>query len=157
MPTHEFFLKAAVQLSAKNVQSNVGGPFGAVIVQHGRIIARGVNLVTAHNDPTAHAEVVAIRKACKKLKTFELSNCILYSSCEPCPMCLASAYWARVDAIYFANNRADAAAIGFSDQDIYNEFLKGLAERQLPIFEIPLAEAKEVFKRWNQNAAKVMY
>jgi tRNA(Arg) A34 adenosine deaminase TadA len=157
MPTHEYFLKAAVQLSAKNVQSNVGGPFGAVIVQNGRIIARGVNLVTAHNDPTAHAEVVAIRKACKKLKTFELSNCILYTSCEPCPMCLASAYWARVEAIYFANNRMDAAAIGFSDQDIYEEFLKELAERQIPIFEIPLNEAKEVFDRWNKNNLKVMY
>lgn len=144
MPSHEYFLAQAVKLSAKNVHTNAGGPFGAVIVQDGKIIARGVNQVTFRNDPTAHAEVVAIRRACKKLKTFELKNCILYTSCEPCPMCLASAYWARVDAIYFANNRADAAAIGFSDKLIYDEFLKQLSDRQLPIHEIPLERASEV-------------
>lgn len=157
MPSHAHFLKLAVKLSAKNVQKNAGGPFGAVIVRQGEVISRGVNGVTASNDPTAHAEVVAIRKACKKLKSFDLSGCILYSSCEPCPMCLAAAYWARVEAIYFANNRKDAAAIGFSDQDIYNEFQKELKDRQLPIHEYPLEGAIDVFRDWQKSAVKVRY
>jgi len=157
MPSHAYFLNQAVKLSAKNVRENKGGPFGAVIVKEGKIVARGVNLVTSSNDPTAHAEVMAIRKACKKLKTFELHNCILYTSCEPCPMCLASAYWARVDAIYFANNRSDAAAIGFSDQLIYDEFLKELPERQLPIHHIALDVALEVFRQWEQSTSKIEY
>jgi len=157
MPTHEDYLKLAVRLAEKNVLENSGGPFGAVIVREGRVIARGVNQVTANNDPTAHAEIVAIRKASKKLKSFELKNCVLYTSCEPCPMCLAAAYWARVDAIYFANNRADAAAIGFSDQDIYDEFLKAIPNRTLPIHEIPLNEANEVFALWQKSMQKIIY
>lgn len=157
MPTHEHFLRLAVRLSAKNVETNSGGPFGAVIVKDGKVLAKGVNQVTAKNDPTAHAEVVAIRNAARKLGSFELKKCILYTSCEPCPMCLAAAYWARVDAIYFANNRADAAAIGFSDQDIYDEFSKEMSARLLPIHEIKLTEAQEVFQDWNRSLQKIMY
>lgn len=157
MPTHEHFLKQAVRLSAKNVKTNSGGPFGALIVKAGKVIASGVNRVTATNDPTAHAEVVAIRKASKKLGSFELKGCVLYTSCEPCPMCLAAAYWARVEAVYFANDRADAAAIGFSDQAIYDEFLKELPERQLPIHQLHLSEAQEVFQLWQKSEQKIRY
>ncbi len=157
MSSHEHFLKLAIQLSAKNVATNKGGPFGAVIVREGKVLSKGVNRVTSTNDPTAHAEVVAIRRATKKLGSFELKGCILYTSCEPCPMCLAAAYWARVEAIYFANSRADAAAIGFSDQDIYDEFLKELAVRRLPIHAVKLPEAQEVFQLWQKSLDKIIY
>lgn len=157
MSEHADFLKQAIKLSAQNVAKNAGGPFGAIIVKGGKIVGRGVNKVTSSNDPTAHAEVVAIRKASKKLRSFELKGCILYTSCEPCPMCLAAAYWARLDAVYFANNRSDAAAIGFSDADIYEEIKRDLIDRYLPIHEIKLEEAAEVFRNWEKSPAKISY
>ncbi len=154
---HLHFLKRAVRLSAENVSKAKGGPFGAVVVKDGKLIASGSNLVTSLNDPTAHAEVVAIRKASAKLKTFDLSGCILYSSCEPCPMCLSAAYWARVDAIYFANSREQAAAIGFSDKEIYDEVAKPLTERSIQIQQLPLPEALEVFEHWQISVSKIVY
>src|SRR5690349_11153148 len=113
MDQHEKFMKLAIQLSKKNVLDNIGGPFGAVIVKDGRVIAKSANKVTTTNDPTAHAEVSAIRLACKKLKTFDLSGCVIYTSCEPCPMCLSAVYWAKINFIYYANTKQDADDIGF--------------------------------------------
>jgi tRNA(Arg) A34 adenosine deaminase TadA len=113
---HRKFMQLAIQLSEQNVDQGKGGPFGAVVVKDGKVIAKSANKVTSSNDPTAHAEVSAIRAACKKLKTFDLSGCVIYTSCEPCPMCLGAIYWARLDKIYYANTKVDAAAIGFDDQ-----------------------------------------
>jgi tRNA(Arg) A34 adenosine deaminase TadA len=123
------FLREAIQVSIKNVQENNGGPFGAVIVKAGKIIARGANKVTAKNDPTAHAEVEAIRQACEVLGTFDLSGCDIYASCEPCPMCLGAIYWSRVDHLYFAATKEDAAEIGFDDEFIYEEIGKSFQSR----------------------------
>jgi guanine deaminase len=151
------FLKRAVELSRARMQTNQGGPFGAVIVKDGNVIAEGWNRVTSSNDPTAHAEVVAIRNACDTLATFDLSGATLYSSCEPCPMCLAAAYWARISRLVFANSRDEAAAIGFSDADIYDEVSKPIAERTLPTVHMPLAEAKAVFAEWRTKPDKIEY
>ena len=123
------FMKKAIRLSIANVEKGNGGPFGAVIVKDGKVIARGVNNVTSTNDPTAHAEIVAIRKACKALKTYQLTGCEIYTSCEPCPMCLAAIYWARHDKIYFAGSKEDAAAINFDDKLIYEEIARPISER----------------------------
>ena len=125
------FMREAIRLSVENVERGKGGPFGAVIVKDGKIIARGVNEVTSSNDPTAHAEVVAIRKACTALGTFQLQGCELYASCEPCPMCLAAIYWARPDKIYYANTKEDAAGIEFDDKFIYEEMSKPIGERSI--------------------------
>src|SRR5690349_2654824 len=129
---HKKFMEIAIRLSEKNVLEGIGGPFGAVVVRAGKVIAKSANKVTSSNDPTAHAEVSAIRLACKKLKTFDLSGCTIYTSCEPCPMCLSAIYWARIDTIYYANTKIDAADIGFSDKFIYDEIHKSMADRVLP-------------------------
>ncbi|HTM98205.1 MAG TPA: nucleoside deaminase [Pedobacter sp.] len=154
---HEKFMRMAIKLSTKNVLQSLGGPFGAVIVKDGKVIAKSANKVTVNNDPTAHAEVAAIRLACKKLKTFELTDCIVYTSCEPCPMCLAALYWARVKTVYYGNTKADAAAINFDDQFIYEELDKPLNERKIPIKQLLRDEAQEAFKLWDQSAMKTEY
>ncbi|MBP8067034.1 MAG: nucleoside deaminase [Pedobacter sp.] len=154
---HETFMRMAIKLSTQNVLQSLGGPFGAVIVKDGKVIAKSANKVTLRNDPTAHAEVAAIRLACKKLKTFDLSGCIVYTSCEPCPMCLGALYWARVDAIYYGNTKADAAAINFDDQFIYEELDKTLDQRKLAIKQLLRDEAQQAFKLWEKSAMKVDY
>jgi len=150
-------MRIAIELSAQNVLQSLGGPFGAVIVKDGKVIAKSANKVTSSNDPTAHAEVAAIRLACKKLKSFDLSGCTVYTSCEPCPMCLGALYWAKVDTIYYGNTKADAAAINFDDEFIYNELDKALEERKLPIKQLLRDEAQEAFKLWEKSAMKIDY
>lgn len=152
-----YFMREAIQLSIDNVISNSGGPFGAVIVKDGKIIAKGVNQVTANNDPTAHAEVMAIRGACQKLGSFQLAGCEIYTSCEPCPMCLGAIYWARPDKVYFANTKADAAAIQFDDQFIYEELARTISERKLFTEQLLRDEALVAFEKWNQSIQKKSY
>ncbi len=154
---HDRHMLQAIRLSAERMRSGNGGPFGAVIVKDGEVVAEGFNQVTTANDPTAHAEVMAIRLACKALGTFSLEGCTIYTSCEPCPMCLSAIYWARLDAIYFANTREDAADIGFDDEFLYREIPKPLSERQIPTKKIDLAEAGAVFEEWRVKPDKVMY
>lgn len=150
-------MRRAIDLAVENVRSGAGGPFGAVVVRHGEIIAEGVNLVTSTNDPTAHAEVVAIRKACNLTGHFELRDCELYSSCEPCPMCLGAIYWARVGRLYFAANRADAAHIGFDDSLIYDELAVPAGSRKIPAAILMREEALAAFRNWSESATKVLY
>jgi len=150
-------MREAIQLSISNIQTCNGGPFGAVIVKDGRIIAKGANNVTASNDPTAHAEVVAIRQACEKLQTFQLTGCEIYASCEPCPMCLGAIYWARLDKLYYANTKNDAAAINFDDKFIYEELEKPLEHRTLFTQQLLREEALEAFKSWSQQDQKIQY
>jgi tRNA(Arg) A34 adenosine deaminase TadA len=151
------FMRRAVDLSAERMRQNAGGPFGAVIVKDGKIIAEGWNKVTSSNDPTAHAEVSAIRAACSKLGTFSLAGCDIYTSCEPCPMCLSAIYWARLDRIFFANSREDAAAIGFDDALIYDEVPKSIDQRIIPTVKLDLPEAEAVFAEWQAKPDKVQY
>jgi tRNA(Arg) A34 adenosine deaminase TadA len=151
------FMRRAVELSAERMRQNAGGPFGAIIVRDGQIIAEGWNKVTSSNDPTAHAEVSAIRAACAKLGTFTLAGCDIYTSCEPCPMCLSAIYWARLDRIFFANSRQDAAAIGFDDEFLYREVPKPIEERSIPTLKLDLPEAAEVFAEWQAKPDKVEY
>ncbi len=151
------FMSKAIALSKTHMLKGHGGPFGAVIVRQGKIIAEGWNQVTSTNDPTAHAEVTAIRKACEKLKNFDLSDCEIYTSCEPCPMCLAAIYWARLSKIYYANTREDAAEIEFDDDFLYKEIKKDLKKRALPIQQIGRKEALQVFKLWQNKQDKVTY
>lgn len=155
--SHERFMHRAITLSREHMQQNDGGPFGAVIVKNGVIIGEGWNRVTSTNDPTAHAEVTAIREACKNLQTFDLEGAELYTSCEPCPMCLAAAYWARLGAIYYANTRADAAKHQFDDDFIYQEIPKKLEERSIPIKQLLHDEAYAVFREWDQKTDKIKY
>ncbi len=150
-------LAHAVALSRRHMEANEGGPFGAVIVSGGRVLAEGWNRVTSTNDPTAHAEVVAIRRACEALGSFSLEGATLYTSCEPCPMCLASAYWARVSRIVYANTRDQAAAIGFDDAYIYDEVPKDPAARTLPMVHVPTDEADAVFADWLKKADRIEY
>lgn len=150
-------MREAIRLSVENVEQNSGGPFGAVVVRDGRIIARGANQVTATHDPTAHAEVVAIRNACKELGSFQLEGCEIYCSCEPCPMCLAAIYWARPDAIYFANTKSDAAAIDFDDAFIYEEIGKPVPLRRLPAHQLLREEALVAFDLWKDSPHRVDY
>jgi guanine deaminase len=150
-------MRRAVELSAKRMRENAGGPFGAVVVKDGKVIAEGWNRVTSTNDPTAHAEVTAIRAACDKLGTFSLAGCEIYTSCEPCPMCLSAIYWARLDRIYFANSREDAAAIGFDDDFLYREVEKPIEARTIPTVKLDLPEAKAVFEEWERKPDKVEY
>jgi guanine deaminase len=150
------FMKRAIELSKRNIESG-GGPFGAVIVRDGKIIGEGWNKVTANNDPTAHAEVEAIRTACQNEKNFDLSGAEIYTSCEPCPMCLSAVYWARLSKIYFANTKKDAADIHFDDDFIYTEIPKPLNERQIPMIQMMHQEALEVFKAWDQSTIKINY
>ena len=151
------FMARAIQLSIENVHSNNGGPFGAVIVRDGKIIAENVNRVTSTNDPTAHAEVLAIRQACTKLGVFELLDCELYTSCEPCPMCLGAIYWAHISRMYFANSAEDAAAIGFDDSFIYKELKLPHAERKIPTRQMMREEALAAFKAWAEKPDKIAY
>ncbi|NEP02449.1 MAG: nucleoside deaminase [Symploca sp. SIO2E9] len=150
------FMQEAIALSLKSVNSG-GGPFGAVIVKDGEIIAKAHNQVTSTNDPTAHAEIVAIRQACKVLNTFQLTGCQLYTSCEPCPMCLGAIYWARLDLVYYANTKFDAAQIGFDDQFIYKELDLSISDRQLPMSQLMRDEALVVFQEWANKTDKVEY
>lgn len=150
-------MRHAIALSRRGMEDGAGGPFGAVVVKHGQVVAEGWNQVTSTNDPTAHAEVVAIRRACAALGRFDLKGATLYTSCEPCPMCLAAAYWARLDAVVFGNAREEAAAIGFDDQFLYDEVAKPVAERSLPMRRLLAAEALEVFEAWAAKPDKVPY
>lgn len=151
------FMKRAIELSRIHMHNGEGGPFGAVIVKDGKIVGEGWNQVTSTNDPTAHAEVVAIRNACRELKTFDLTGAELYTSCEPCPMCLAASYWARISRIYFGNTREDAAQIEFDDDFIYTEIPKKHDERKIPMQQMLREEAFEVFKEWEVKADKIKY
>ena len=150
------YMDLATRLSIENIDKG-GGPFGAVIVKDDEIIATGVNTVTLSNDPTAHAEVSAIRNACKKLSTFKLTGCTVYSSCEPCPMCLSALYWAGVKKIYYGNTKEDAAAIDFSDKFIYDEIDRKPEERSLPGIHIANSNAIEAFEKWAANPNKIEY
>src|SRR5580700_11017565 len=151
------YMARAIQLSIENVVSGQGGPFGAVIVKDGRIIAEGVNQVTHSNDPTAHAEVVAIRQACTVLGGFELKDCELYTSCEPCPMCLGAIYWARLSRLFFASGAADASQAGFDDSFIYNEFARPHSERGIPMVQMMREEALAGFRAWQEKPNKTPY
>lgn len=150
-------MREAIRLSHENIRQGKGGPFATVIVKNGTIIARGTNLVTSTNDPTAHAEIVAIREACRILGSYQLDGCEIYSSCEPCPMCLGAIYWARPKAIYFANTRDDAAAIGFDDRTIYDEFTRPHGERKIPMIQVLRNEALLAFREWQEKNDKVPY
>ena len=151
------FMREAIRLSLENVQSGKGGPFGAVIVKNGEMIATGVNEVTGTNDPTAHAEIIAIRNACKKLDSFQLDDCEIYCSCEPCPMCLGAIYWTRLKAVYFANTKKDAAEINFDDNSIYQEMELPINERKLPTIQLLRDEAQSAFIQWQKNDNKIDY
>jgi guanine deaminase len=153
----EEFMREAIKLSIYNVESGNGGPFGAVVVKDGKIIARGANQVTTSNDPTAHAEVVAIRMACEVLGTFQLDGCEIYTSCEPCPMCLGAIYWARPDKIYYANTKEDAAGIKFDDQFIYEEIERPIGSRRLFTQQMLRDEAFVAFTKWVQSVDKIDY
>jgi guanine deaminase len=157
MEDKKTFMREAIKLSLDNMRAGNGGPFGAVIVKDGKIIARGFNKVTSTNDPTAHAEVVAIREACKALGSFQLDGCEIYTSCEPCPMCLGAIYWARPDKMYFANTKVDAANIGFDDQFIYEEIELDVDKRKLPTEQLLQEEAIEAFKEWQSKTDKIEY
>lgn len=157
MKEHERFMRRAIQLSREHMEAGHGGPFGAVVVFDGKIVGEGWNQVTSQNDPTAHAEVVAIRQACKTLSRFSLAGATIYTSCEPCPMCLAAAYWARVDALYYGNTQADAAAIEFDDAFLYGEIARPIQQRNLKCEQILRDEALEVFKAWAAKPDKVPY
>ena len=151
------FMREAIRLSISNMQAGHGGPFGAVVVKNGQIIARGFNQVTSTHDPTCHAEVDAIRKACKELGTFQLDGCDLYTSCEPCPMCLGAIYWARPARVFYGNTKADAAAIGFDDQFIYEELDRPMTDRQLPMTQLLRDEALAGFRAWTELEGKTKY
>ena len=157
MENQKKFMREAIRLSIENVQSGNGGPFGTIIVKNGKIIASGVNKVTQSSDPTAHAEIVAIRSACETLGTFQLVGCEIYCSCEPCPMCLGAIYWARPDRIYFANTREDAADINFDDNFIYNELDVSISQRKLPTTQLLRDEAQMAFTQWRESTAKTEY
>lgn len=157
MTREEKFMKEAIDLSLKGMQDNQGGPFGCVIVKDDKIVGRGNNKVTSTNDPTAHAEVVAIRDACNNLGTYQLEGCEVYTSCEPCPMCLGAIYWARPSVIYFANNRQDAADIGFDDSMIYDEMAAAIEQRKIPIQSLSREEAIKVFNAWKDKEDKRAY
>jgi len=157
MTQHDKFMRMAIELAENNVVQGQGGPFGAVIVKDGMVIARSANKVVPTNDPTAHAEVSAIRLACKELETFSLEGCVIYTSCEPCPMCLGAIYWARIDHIYYANTKADAAAIGFDDKFIYDELDLPMESRKLPVVQLMRDEALNAFKLWETSERKTEY
>ena len=157
MSREEHFMNEAIYLSAKGITSNQGGPFGCVVVKNDQIVGRGHNQVTSTNDPTAHAEVVAIRDACKNLQTFQLDDCEIYTSCEPCPMCMGAIYWARPTKVYFANSRTDAANIGFDDSMIYDELTCDHSLRRIPIIQLGRDNALKVFDQWRDKEDKIGY
>ena len=150
-------MQAAIRLSQQKMRQNCGGPFGAIIVRNNKIVGRGWNQVTSTNDATAHAEITAIREACAKLSTFELSDCEIYTSCEPCPMCLGAIYWARLRRIHYANTRKDAAAIQFDDDFLYQEITLPVSRRAIPMMQLLRNEALKVFAEWNNKSDKVRY
>jgi guanine deaminase len=151
------FMQEAIRLAERGMSTRKGGPFGAVVVQGERIIGRGWNAVISRNDPTAHAEIMAIRAACKSLRAFTLSQCVIYTSCERCPMCLGAICWARIQRIYYANNRQDAAAIGFDDATFYQELSLPLTQRKIPMKQLLRAKALAVFEAWRKKPDKVQY
>ena len=151
------FMREAIRLSIQMMRRGQGGPFGAVVVRKGKIVGRGSNQVTSANDPTAHAEIVAIRAACKRLKTFQLDDCDLYTSCEPCPMCLSAIYWARLGHVFYGNTRQDAARIDFDDDLIYREVALPIEKRTLKMKQLLHAEALAAFSEWQQKTDKVLY
>ena len=150
-------MREAIRLSLDRMNDNEGGPFGAVVVRKGKIVGRGWNRVTSENDPTAHAEIVAIRDACKRLKRFELDDCEIYTSCEPCPMCLAAIYWAHLGRVYYANRRDDAAKIDFDDALIYREVKLPISRRKIPMKQMLRREALRVFRLWEAKPDKIPY
>jgi guanine deaminase len=151
------FMKRAGALARENIAKGTGGPFGAVVVKDGKIIAEGANSVTSQNDPTAHAEVVAIRNACKILGSFQIDGCEIYTSCEPCPMCLGAIYWARPEKVYYSSTKEDAKNIGFDDQFIYEEIGKKYEERNIPFLRLPDEEATKAFQDWTEKNDKIEY
>lgn len=151
------FIERAIELSREHMNQGHGGPFGCVIVKEGKIISQGWNCVTSSNDPTAHAEINAIREACKQLNNFDLSGCVIYSSCEPCPMCLSAIFWARIDKIFFANTREDAAKIRFDDDFFYQELKLPLQKRKIPMIQMNRSEAIKVFEEWEKKPDKISY
>lgn len=153
----EKFMREAIRLSIQMMRRGQGGPFGAVVVRNGKVVGRGSNQVTSANDPTAHAEIVAIREACKRLKTFQLDDCDLYTSCEPCPMCLSAIYWARLAKVFYANTRKDAAKINFDDDFIYREVALPIRKRTLKMKQVLHDEALAAFTEWQQKTDKVLY
>ncbi len=157
MTREEKFMEAAIALAQKGVENDEGGPFGCVIVKDDAIIGRGNNKVTSTNDPTAHAEIIAIREACKNLNSFQLDDCEIYTSCEPCPMCLGAIYWARPKVIYYGNTRKDAAKIGFDDSIIYDEISADLTSRKIPVINISRGKANLTFTKWQQKKDKKIY
>lgn len=157
MSNHKAWMQIAIDLSLEGMNNNEGGPFGAIVVKDRKIIGKGNNRVTSTSDPTAHAEIVAIREACKNLGTFQLDDCIIYTSCEPCPMCLGAIYWARPQKVFYANTKQDAAAIGFDDDFIYKELELSLHKRQIPFEQIGREKALKVFKVWYEKPDKIEY
>lgn len=157
MKTDEYFIRRAIQLAEKGMESNAGGPFGCVIVKDKEIIAEGYNEVTSTNDPTAHAEMVAIRKACNYLNSFQLQDCIIYTSCEPCPMCLGAIYWARPKMVFFACDKNDAAKIDFDDQFIYDELAKDIEDRTIKFVRLLRKEGQIVFNKWASKNDRIKY
>jgi guanine deaminase len=151
------FMARAIQLAIENVRSGRGGPFGAVIAKDGNLIAEGANQVTSTNDPTAHAEILAIRAACAKLGTFDLHGCEIFTSCEPCPMCLGAIYWARLSRVYFASAAADASRIGFDDSLIYREIAQPLTHRTIPMVQMMREESLAAFRAWEEKPNKIVY
>ena len=156
MSEKNLFMMRAIELSVESAKSK-GGPFGSVIVKDNKIIAEGSNQVTINSDPTAHGEIVAIRSACQKLNTFNLSGCDLYSSCEPCPMCLSAIYWSRIESVFYANTRIDAKRIDFDDSFIYSEINKDLENRKIKMYQMYRDEALEAFKIWESKEDKIKY
>jgi tRNA(Arg) A34 adenosine deaminase TadA len=151
------FMQRAIDLATGNVRTGTGGPFAAVIVRDGTIVAEGTNLVTSTDDPTAHAEIVAIRKACRELETFALHDCQIYASCEPCPMCLGAIYWSRLGTLYYAGSREDAAAAGFDDSFIYQQIALPPEQRSLPAIQLMREESLEAFRQWKESERKIEY
>lgn len=154
---HQKFMQAAIDLARTGMNTGTGGPFGCVIVKKNKIIATGMNSVTSTNDPTAHAEVVAIRMACKMLETYQLTGCDLYTSCEPCPMCLGAIYWARPDHVFYAGTRHDAADAGFDDHFIYEQVQSAIEGRTIPMRPLERNKAIEVFREWKEKEHKLKY
>jgi guanine deaminase len=150
---HKYYINLAI----KESNNSNGGPFGAIIVKNDKIISSGNNKVTVLNDPTAHAEIIAIRNACSNINNFLLEGCTLYSSCEPCPMCLSAIYWARIDKVYYANSRQDAASIDFDDSKIYEEVCKDIKDRKIKMIKIENTNAYETFEKWKNNTQKIKY
>jgi len=155
--SHDTFMDLAVNLAGRHMHAGAGGPFGAIIVHQGSVIGRGWNQVTSGNDPTAHAEISAIRDACRQRSTFSLAGSVIYTTCEPCPMCLAAIWWARIDAIYYASTRDDAAQIGFDDAALYQEVSLPVHQRQLPLIQQPSDKAAQLMREWIEKEDKIPY